>query len=130
MIYFPMTADILTPGHIYCLDYLSQRGTVMIGLLTDHALKGYKVPVMNTHDRYTIMETISNAYSNVFVTLQEDLDPTKNLEEFDYTHLASGDGFEAVERKAARKFGMELLDIPIPKSYSSSSVKKKIRNMV
>ena len=38
VIYLPMTADVITPGHIKVVQFCAQKGTVIIGLLTAKAL--------------------------------------------------------------------------------------------
>lgn len=133
-IYFPMTVNILTAGHIRCLEYLAERGFVTIGLLTDGALKGYKPVIMPFEDRKFIMETVACAYNNIRVVPQESLNPIKNLRRFAYTHLASGDGFEQVELDAIKKLGLKKIEIRLPhehqKSYSASRVLDTLRRVI
>ena len=47
-----------------------------------------------------------------------------NLEGIDY--LASGDGFEQVEKEAAEKYGCELLNINYYQGQSTTKIKEKI----
>lgn len=119
-----MTADILTPGHIKCIEYLRQRGPVIIGLLTDEALEGYKTPRVPFKDRSYIIETIAKAFGDVEVVPQSTLDPLENLVFYECEAIASGDGFEAEEQEAIDLLGITPIHIRFEgeteKTYSSS----------
>lgn len=131
MIYFPMTADIITPGHIKCLEHLSKMGTVVVGLLTDEALEGYKTNVVPFEDRLYILEAIARGIGNIIIEPQNSLDPSHNIKLYKCKHLASGDGFEPSEEQAAKDLGIGLLDIHLAgektKHWSSSDVKKRLK---
>ncbi len=131
-IYFPMTADILTPGHIKCLEYLVKLGFVTIGLLDDTAVKGYKKTVFSFKDRKYILETIAIAIGKIDVVAQSSLDPSANIRKYKCNAIASGDGFEGVEVKAIKKYKLEAIGIVLHgekmKTYSSSSIKNKCKN--
>lgn len=140
--YFPATCDIVTPGHIECLEWLREyqgqnNPIIIIGLLTDAALKGYKEPVMPFKDRLKIMETIANGIRNRFghtccmVVPQRSLDPTNNLRKYKPGVIASGDGWEPIELEAAEKTGCKAINIRLPgenkKKYSSSKIKALLK---
>ena len=42
LVYVPMAADIVHPGHINILKKARELGTVMVGLFTDDAIRSYK----------------------------------------------------------------------------------------
>lgn len=124
-----MTVNVLTPGHIKCLEWLTERCFVTVGLLTSKALKGYKKELMPYEDRKYIMDTIAIALGDMRVIAQESLNPSANLRKYKYTHIASGDGWEKVEKDAAKKFNLEMIDIKLKgekksKLYSSSKIIK------
>lgn len=125
-IYFPMTCNILTPGHIRCIEYLSEYGFVTIGLLTSNALKGYKKEIVPFEDRKYILDTVSLCVSNCRVVPQESLNPSANIQRFGCTALASGDGFEPKELACIKKFKLKKIDIKLrgetKKRYSSSAI--------
>ena len=129
-ILFPMTADIITPGHILCLEYLSRKGFVIVGLLSDKALKGYKQNVVSFSDRMYVLETIAEAIGDVFIAKQDSLDPSETIKKYECEAIASGDGFEKVELEAIKKFKLKKINIrfggEVTKKYSSSSIKEKI----
>jgi glycerol-3-phosphate cytidylyltransferase-like family protein len=127
-IYFPMSCRVLTVGHIKVLEELIKEGFVTVGLLTANALEGYKDEIVPFKDRKYILETVGIAIGNVEVIAQDSLDPSDNLKKFKYDAIASGDGFEPVEEKAAKKFKLTKIDVKIPgektKRYSSSKILK------
>lgn len=129
-IYFPVTCDLITPGHIKCLEALSKQGEVTVGLLTDEALQEYKNNIVPFEDRFYILRTIAKALDNIRVIPQDNLDPSENLDGMDA--IASGDGFEPIEEEAIKKYGLLRIHLRLPdeqgKRYSSSSIKAKLRN--
>ena len=123
MTYFPMTCNILTPGHIKCLKYLSRKDNVIVGLLTAKALKGYKKEVVPFKDRKFILESL---YLPVKVVPQDELNPYKNLKKYKCSAIASGDGWEKEELEAMTSLGVKKINIKLPgektKLYSSSKI--------
>lgn len=122
-IYWPVTCDILTPGHIKCLRYLKKRGTVIVGLLTPRALRGYKKEVVPFKDRRFILRSLGAT-----VVSQETLNPEKNIKKYKCQGIASGDGWEEGELKTIIKLRLTKINIKFrgekKKLYSSSSIKK------
>lgn len=138
ILYFPATMDLVTVGHIKCLEWLRDykkqiHPLIYIGLLTDKALRGYKKTVVSYKDREYIVKAIANGIQTkcglpcVWVVPQDSLNPYKNLKKYKAVILASGDGFEKVEKEAAKKLGVKLLKIDFPKTWATSKLKKKIR---
>ena len=122
-IYFPITANILTVGHIKCLGWLNNIGDITIGLLTAKALRGYKEEWVKFKDRKYILEHLSIP---VKVVSQNSLDPYENIKKYKPDAIASGDGWEKVELEAIKKFKIKKINIPLPKNYSSSDIKNKM----
>lgn len=124
MILFPVSARVLTPGHIRCIDHLAAKGKLVVSVLTAKALKGYKKEVVPFKDRMFIIERVT--CSDDLVVPQNSLDPTNNLKKYKCTHIASGDGWEPVELEAIKKLGVILIHIKLPnevhKKYSSSVI--------
>ena len=124
-----MTCNILTIGHIKCLEQLTDIGFVTIGLLTGKALRGYKKELMPYENRKYILETIGLALGDVVVVAQNSLNPLSNLRRYHSTILASGDGFEPIEQLAIDKLKLKTINIKLKgeknKKYSSSKIWKK-----
>jgi glycerol-3-phosphate cytidylyltransferase-like family protein len=123
MIYFPVTCNILTPGHIKCFEFLAQEDELVVGLLTSKALKGYKKELVPFADRKFILESLDTPMK---VVPQDSLDPLDNLKKYGCDAMASGDGFEDIEREAMKK-----LKIKLPgergKKYSTSKLCQTIK---
>lgn len=131
MIYFPMTAMIVTPGHIRCLEYLADHDFVKIGLLTEKALKGYKKEIVPYKDRKFVLESIIRSISDIAIVPQHSLDPSDNIERYGCTAIASGDKFEGVELEAISRYNLDRIDIRLRgekrKKYSSSAILERAR---
>lgn len=125
-IYIPMSARVLTVGHIKVLEALNKIGFVVVGLLTAKALKGYKQEIVPYEDRHYIMETIAMALGNVEIVPQNSLDPTYNIKKYKCTAIASGDGFEKEELAAIKKLKIQKINVRLEgeteKTYSSSKI--------
>lgn len=125
-IYFPMTCNILTPGHIKCLKYLSSKGDLIVGLLSAEALKGYKKELQPFKDRKFILENLN---FNMKVVKQNSLHPIKNLLKYKCSHMASGDGWEDEELDAIYSLGVKPINIKFRneknKQYSSTDIYAK-----
>lgn len=121
-----MTCNILTKGHVLCLEYLKRHGSVTIGLLTAKALSGYKKEVMPFKERRYILETIALALGNIKVVPQDSLNPTDNIKKYKCNAIASGDGFEKEEMESIKKLKLQIINIKLrnekTKMFSSSKI--------
>ena len=139
-IYLPISARILTRGHIECIEWLrdykhQKHPLIYLGLLTDKAMKGYKDPIVKFKDRLKIMETAANGIRKLdmrccWVVPQDSLDPSDNIKKYRPVALASGDGFEPCELKAIKKYKLLKINITLKKNYSSSKIIEKCKNVV
>lgn len=133
-IYLPFTADILTPGHIKTIELARTHGFVVIGLLTDAALRGNRKTLVPYEDRLFIMEYIAKAIGNTMVVPQIRLDPTENIKFYECTTIASGKEFSPEEQDAIKSLKLDTLEIRLKgerkgaknKTYSSAKIKEKL----
>jgi glycerol-3-phosphate cytidylyltransferase-like family protein len=127
-ILFPITCNVLTPGHIRCIRYLSKLGVLFISVLNAKALSGYKKEYAPFKDRKEILETVALAYGGAVVE-QDSLNPAKNVRKYKCTALASGDGFEKEEKEVIKKYQLVPLTIRFKgekiKKFSSSKILAK-----
>ena len=121
-IYFPMSCNILTKGHICALEILIKKGNVTIGLLTAKALKGYKQELMSYEDREYILETISMALGKIEIVPQDNLDPTENIKKYKCNAIASGDGFNKEEERAIKKLKLKKIEFNSKCEFHSSQI--------
>ena len=126
IVYFPMTCNLLTVGHIRCIKWLEVRyENIIIGILTKEALKGYKDEIVSFEERKEIMEYVGRDKK---VVAQNSLDPSENIEKYKPDAIASGDGWEKSEEEAIKKYNLVKIDIPLPKEHSVTNIIKKIQN--
>lgn len=117
-----MTADILTPGHIKSIRWLEKKcKNLIVGILTDKALVGYKRNVVCFEDRFFIIKSITKN-----VVPQKYLSPEQNIKKYRPDAIASGDGWEDEELKVIKKYKLNIVDIDIPKEHSSTAIKKRV----
>lgn len=132
---FPMTCNILTPGHIRCLKFLNERFFVTVGLLTSKALEGYKKEIVPYEDRLYVLQHILEGIGKkddiIEIVPQDSLDPSEVIEKYNLTAIASGDGFEDVELSCADKYGLAQIHVHLGgengKKYSSSKIIDTLR---
>jgi phosphoenolpyruvate phosphomutase / 2-hydroxyethylphosphonate cytidylyltransferase len=64
IVYVPMSADIIHPGHIQVLQEAMKHGQVIIGLLSDNAIKAKKgnLPVMNYNERFIVVNHLKGVH--------------------------------------------------------------------
>ena len=133
-IYFPMTVDVLTPGHIQAIELVRNHGFVVIGLLTDSALRGSNKTLVPYEDRLFILEYIAKAIGNTMVVPQHRLDPSENIKFYECTTIASGKPFTEEEQKAINELKLDTFEVRLKgerkgatkKNYSSSKIKEKL----
>lgn len=126
-IYVPMSANILTKGHICLLEKLKRKGFVTVGLLTANAMRGYKKELVSYENREYIMETIAMALGNIDIVPQDSLDPTENIKKYKCNAIASGDGWHIKEMKAIKKLNLNIININSGEKIHSSDILKKCK---
>lgn len=128
MIYFPMTCNVLTVGHIKALQQLVKEDFVRVGLLTSSALEGYKEELVSFEERKFILESVIKGFEeweDIKVVAQNELNPTKNIIKYRCTALASGDGFEPSELEAIKKYNLKKIEVVSGEPTHSSDIIKK-----
>ena len=100
LVYVPMAADIVHPGHINILKKARELGTVMVGLFTDDAIRGYKPePYMNYEKREAVISEIKGV---IFVVPQLSKDYKPNLRKFHPEYMVHGEK-DLLQRYANRR---------------------------
>tara|TARA_Y100000389_G_scaffold191155_1_gene216852 strand:+ start:4359 stop:5663 length:1305 start_codon:yes stop_codon:yes gene_type:complete len=132
-IYVGMSGDIIHPGHINILQKASEKGTVIVGLLSDEAIASYKrIPLMKWDDRKIVVENIT--YVSDLIK-QETLDYTENLRKIKPDYVVHGDDWKTGIQKKTRdkvietlkEWGGELIELPYTEGVSSTAVNKILR---
>lgn len=133
IVYIGMSADLVHPGHLNVINAGKKLGRVIIGLLTDKAIAGYKrVPYLNYDQRKIIIENIAGVSE---VIPQETLDYTANLQKIKPHFVVHGDDWKTGVQQATRQkvidtlreWGGELVEVPYTGGISSTAIQKALK---
>lgn len=133
MVYVPMAADIIHPGHINIIQTAAKLGRVVVGLFTDDAIRAYKPePYMNYEQRKTVVENLKGV-ALVVPQLSKDYEP--NLRRLRPDIMVHGtdwrEGPLADVRKRAievmAEWGGEIVEPEYTKGVSSSQFKAQVK---
>ncbi len=134
LVYVPMAADIIHPGHMNILKIAASYGDVMVGLFTDEAIASYKrVPYMPFEQRKIVVENIKGV---VQVVPQYTKDYEENLTKYKPKYMVHGkdwregplkDGREKAIKLMAQ-WGGEVIEPDYTQGVSSSMIQEKIKN--
>ena len=134
LVYVPMSADIIHPGHINIIKTAAKYGRVMVGLFSDEAIRTYKPePAMNYEMRKTVVENLKNV---MYVVKQETKDYSDNLMKFKPEYMVHGTDWKEGPLKEVRQkaidlmatWGGEVIEPEYTKGVSSSEIKNKMKN--
>ncbi len=133
LVYVPMSADIIHPGHINILKTAASLGRVMVGLFSDEAIRTYKPePYMSYGQRKIVVENLK--YVDVVVR-QETKDYSDNLRRFRPDIMVHGTDWRTgplaeVRQKAIdllAEWGGEVVEPEYTQGVSSSQFKEKVK---
>lgn len=130
IVYVPMSADIIHPGHIDVLSYAATKGTVVVGLLTDQAIldkKGH-LPILSYDERYKVVAHLKDV-SKIIPKETTDYEPElRNLRPAFMVHGDDWDKATITQVEAIlHEWGGKLLLVDYS-SYpaSSSAIKQRV----
>ena len=133
LVYVPMAADILHPGHINILRTAASLGRVMVGLFTDEAISSYKpAPYMTYDQRAAVLEAVRYV---TFVVPQVTKDYSDNLRLYRPEFMVHGTDWRAgpladVRQKAIdlmAEWGGQVVEPEYTQGVSSSQFKERLR---
>lgn len=131
-VYIALSADFLHSGHMAVLKKGAQLGSVVIGLLTDHAIASYKrLPFLTYEQRKAIVENIKGV---VDVIPQDTLDYTANLLALRPDYVVHGDDWKTGIQQGIREkviqtlseWGGQLIEVPYSEGLSARSMNEAI----
>jgi len=134
LVYVPMAADIIHPGHINIIKKASAYGRVMVGLFSDEAIRSYKPEPYMTFDQRKIV--VENLKGVQYVVKQETKDYEDNLRRFMPDIMVHGTDWQVgplaeVRQKAIdimHEWGGVIVEPEYTSGVSSTQFKKKVRN--
>lgn len=133
VVYVPMAADIIHPGHINIIRIASSYGKVVIGLFTDDAIQEYKSePLMKWNQRAEVVGAIKGVWK-VIPQVSRDYEP--NLRSLKPDYMVHGkdwlEGPLAEVRKRAisvmSEWDGKVIEPDYTKGVSSSSLKERLQ---
>ena len=133
LVYVPMSADIIHPGHINIIKKACKLGRVMVGLFSDEAIRTYKPePYMNYEQRKTVVENLKGV---TYVVRQETKDYEENLRRFQPDFMVHGTDWRQgplaeVRQKAIdilAEWGCSIVEPEYTQGVSSSQFKKAVK---
>ena len=128
IVYIGMSADLIHQGHLNIIHEGLKLGEVIIGLLTDEAIAGYKrLPLIAFNERKLIVENLKGVAK---VIPQNTLDYVPNLKELKPDFVVHGDDWKIGIQKEVRQrvidtlaeWGGELVEPKYTEGISSTDL--------
>lgn len=132
VVYVPMAADIVHPGHVNILKTAARYGKVVVGLFTDDAVASYKrVPYMTYDERKAVIENMKGVYKVIPQLTRDYEDNIRNLKPDFMIHGTDWrEGpLAAVREKAIAimaEWAGQVIEPEYTKGVSSTLIQKKI----
>jgi phosphoenolpyruvate mutase len=130
IVYVPMSADIIHPGHLRIIRRAQELGTVVVGLLTDEAIAAKKrVPVMTFAQR---REVVAQLKGVTRVIPQSSPDYAPNLAQLKPAYVVHGNDWHASKRQRVSEvlaeWGGQLIEVPYTPGISSTQIQQQLRS--
>ena len=135
LVYIGMSADLIHPGHLNIIRKGRELGRVVIGLLTDEAIAGYKrVPFLSFEQRRAIVSELKDVSE---VVPQHTLDYSANLRALRPRYVVHGDDWRTGVQQATRarvievlaEWDGELVEVPYTQGISSTAIQQSLREI-
>ncbi|MBM01828.1 MAG: hypothetical protein CL762_03825 [Chloroflexi bacterium] len=130
--FITMCADPIHHGHINILHEAKKYGSVIVGLMTDDAMKSYKgEPLSSFNERSKVLSELRSVSGIIPV---ESIDFVPYLKEYKFEYFLHGDDWKQGVQKGSREnaisamseWGGKVIDVPYTEGVSSSDLKKGI----
>lgn len=132
-VYMCFSTDILHSGHIAIIRKAVRLGRLIIGILSDEAVAGYKrFPLMPFAERKSMFENIAGVSC---VVEQKTLSYKENLEKLQPTYVVHGDDWVSGFQKPIRDevisvlagYGGKLVEFPYSKGKKYEDLERRAR---
>ncbi len=120
-VYLCFSTDMLHSGHIEIIHKAQKLGRLIIGVMSDEAVAGYKrFPLMPYAERKAIFESLAGVYK---VVEQKTLSYKENIEQYQPDYVVHGDDWQSGFQKPVRdevvsvlaSYGGKLVEYPYSK---------------
>jgi phosphoenolpyruvate phosphomutase len=134
LVYIGMSADLIHNGHLNIIREGLKLGEVIIGLLTDEAISGYKrLPLIAFNERKLIVENLKGVEK---VVPQTTLDYVPNLKELKPDFVVHGDDWKTGVQQEVRQrvvdtlleWGGELVEPKYTEGISSTDLINAVKS--
>ena len=133
-VFVPMCLDLIHHGHINILSKAQKYGNVIIGLMTDDAIKRYKKreTLIKYKDRKKIAESFKFVSKVISLNGPQSYAPISKKYKFDYFIHGTDwrDGPQSKGRidlmSAMKKWNGKVIEIKYTKNISSTKLRKQI----
>ena len=135
-VYMCFSTDALHSGHIAIIKKARRLGRLIIGVLSDEAVAGYKhFPLMPFSERKSLFENITGVSC---VVEQKTLSYKENLEKFQPTYVVHGDDWIVGFQKPIRDevisvlvgYGGKLVEFPYSKDKKYEDLERRARGVL
>jgi phosphoenolpyruvate phosphomutase / 2-hydroxyethylphosphonate cytidylyltransferase len=128
IVYVAMSADLIHVGHIYLIQAAAKYGEVVVGLLSNEAIKSYKrEPIITWEERYRVIKEMKSV---AMVVPQRTHDYTDNLLLLRPSYVVHGSDWKTgVQSKVRQKvinvlaeWGGELIEPDYTNGISTTDI--------
>lgn len=135
IVYLCFATDYIHGGHISIIKKAQKIGKVVIGVLTDEAVAGYKrAPLLPFCERKILFDNIKGIHR---VVEQKTLSYTENLKMLKPAFVVHGDDWKSGIQKPIRdeviqllnEYGGELIEYPYSKNESYEILEKRLQQI-
>lgn len=131
IVYIPMCADIIHPGHLNVITEGQKFGDVVVGLLTDEAVATKKrLPLMSYQQRFTVISSIKGVNK---VIPQASPDYLPNLLKIKPDYFVHGNDWQNDKKQQVIEtisgWGGELIELEYTDGISSTLIHEKLKSI-
>lgn len=133
IVYMCFTTDIIHSAHVNIIERAAALGDVVIGVLSDEAVAGYKhFPLMSYKDRFNIFSHLQHVSR---VVEQKTVSYAQNIRELKPDYVVHGDEWKNNYERPVREevlvllqeYGGELIEFPYDSSQEYTRLEKAVR---
>lgn len=135
-VYMSFSTDVLHSGHIAMIKKAAKFGKLIVGVLSDEAVMGYKrYPILPFEERRALFENITGVYR---VVGQETLSYRENLRTYRPNYVVHGDDWQSGFQKPIRdevvsilaEYGGRLIEFPYAENEKYRELDNRARREI
>ena len=132
-VYMSFSTDVIHSGHIAIIKKAQRLGKLIVGVLSDEAIVGYKrFSLLPFAERKAMFENIAGVWQ---VVEQKKLSCRENLERLRPAYVVHGDDWRTGPQKPVREevmevlasYGGKLVEFPYSKNENYDAIERRVR---